>query len=151
MPPAAQVAPPPRSQAGIMLLEAMIAILIFSFGVLAVVGMQAHAVQDMGQAKFRSDASFLANQLVADMWTNTKNAADYQWTSGSPPALLDNWADQVFAALPGSSEHTPTIEWDDATRQVTITIRWLTPAEKSVDPSMSPHKFTAITYLNTNT
>lgn len=141
----------PKSQAGIMLLEAMIAILIFSFGVLAVVGMQAHAVQDMGQAKFRSDASFLANQLAADMWTNARNAANYEWSSGAPPNLLTNWAEQVYATLPGSRDFAPTVDYDDATRQVTVTIRWLTPAEKSVDPNMSPHKFTAITYLNTNT
>lgn len=140
----------PGSQAGIMLLEAMIAILIFSFGILAVVGMQAHAVQDMGQAKFRSDASFLANQLMADIWTNAANADDYEWTSGAPPDLLTNWADQVNATLPGAEDHPPTVEYDDASRQVTITVHWLTPSEKSVDPSMAPHKFTAITYINVN-
>lgn len=139
-----------KSQAGIMLLEAMIAILIFSFGILAVVGMQAHAVQDMGQAKFRSDASFLANQVIADIWTNAPKASEYEWTSGAPPALVTNWADQVYATLPGSQDNHPTIEYDAATRQITVTLRWLTPAEKSVDSSMAPHKFTAITYVNIN-
>lgn len=141
----------PKSQAGIMLLEAMIAILIFSFGILAVVGMQAHAVQDMGQAKYRSDASFLANQLVADIWTNAKNASSYEWTSGAPPAALETWADQIYATLPGAEDNPPTVEYDDASREVTITIFWLTAAEKGTHSVMAPHKFTAITYINTNT
>ncbi|MBM3396602.1 MAG: hypothetical protein FJY37_18635 [Betaproteobacteria bacterium] len=135
-----------------MLLEAMIAILIFSFGILAVVGMQARAMQDMGQAKYRSDAAFLANQLVADIWTNAKNVADYQWAGGggTTPPSLSNWVSQVNEMLPGSDVHTPTVAYDAASQQVTITLRWLTPAEAGENPSMGPHSFVAVTYINTN-
>jgi type IV pilus assembly protein PilV len=42
-----------------MLLEALVAILIFSISLLALVGMQAMAVRNVGEAKYRADASFL--------------------------------------------------------------------------------------------
>lgn len=58
---------PHSSQSGVMLLEALIAILIFSFGVLGIVGMQATAINTVQDAKFRSDAALLANELIGEM------------------------------------------------------------------------------------
>ncbi len=142
----------PKNQAGIMLLEALIAILIFSFGILAIVGMQANAMQDMGQAKYRSDAAFLANQLIADIWINAKNVDTYQWggAGGSAPDAISNWVSQVNASLPGAADFPPTVEYDVASKQVTITVRWLTPAERGANPTSPPHNFTAVTYINPN-
>ena len=140
-----------KTQAGIMLLEAMIAILIFSFGILAIVGLQARAMQDMGQAKYRSDAAFLANQLIADIWTNAKNVTSYQWSgTGGVPAPLANWVARIDATLPGASTNRPTVAYDAATKQVTITVKWMTPAEHSANTSAPPHNFQAVTYINTN-
>ena len=45
--------PSVRSQRGMMLLEGLIAILIFSLGVLAMIGMQAVSVSQTSQAKYR--------------------------------------------------------------------------------------------------
>jgi type IV pilus assembly protein PilV len=44
-----------------MLLEALIAILIFSFGILGLVGLQANAINLSTDAKYRADAALLAN------------------------------------------------------------------------------------------
>src|SRR5205823_13644336 len=52
--------PAPGSERGVMLIEALAAILIFSIGILAVVGMQAVAIKDVASAKYRSEAAFLA-------------------------------------------------------------------------------------------
>ena len=52
-------------QQGVMLLEALVAILIFSIGILAIVGMQASAVRAVTDSRSRSEASFFANQLIA--------------------------------------------------------------------------------------
>ena len=54
-------------QSGVMLLEAMIAILIFSLGVLGVVGMQAMAVAASRDAKYRADAALLAEVCAEDI------------------------------------------------------------------------------------
>jgi type IV pilus assembly protein PilV len=53
-----------RKQSGSMLLEALIAILIFSLGVLGLVGVQANAIRLSTDAKYRTEAVFLANELI---------------------------------------------------------------------------------------
>ena len=81
-----------RAQRGVMLLEALIAILIFSVGILAVVGMQAVAIKDVAQSKYRSDASFLADSLLSQMWTDAGNIAGYAYAgSGTAPSKLTDW------------------------------------------------------------
>lgn len=73
-------------QSGALLLEALIAILLFSLGILSLVGMQAAAIGNVSEAKYRSDASFLANQLIGQIWVNRTNIADYAYGgSGAPP------------------------------------------------------------------
>ena len=121
-------------QAGVMLLEALLAILIFSIGILAIVGMQATAIQDLGEAKYRSDAAFLANQLVADMWSNSNKLADYDYPgSGAAPAILSDWMTSVNARLPGSTTFPPIIDVNGNT--ITVTMRWqqARDSEKGID------------------
>ncbi len=57
-------------QSGFAILEGLIAILIFSMAVLAVVGMQATAIGKGSESQYRADAAFLANQLLAQMWVH---------------------------------------------------------------------------------
>lgn len=57
-------------QSGLALLEGLIAILIFSMAVLAVVGLQATAISKGSESQYRADAAFLANQLLAQMWVH---------------------------------------------------------------------------------
>ncbi|PJC03819.1 MAG: prepilin-type cleavage/methylation domain-containing protein, partial [Gallionellales bacterium CG_4_9_14_0_8_um_filter_55_61] len=51
-----------------MLLEALIAFLIFAMGLLGVIGLQATAINNTLDARYRSDAAFLANQIIAQIW-----------------------------------------------------------------------------------
>jgi type IV pilus assembly protein PilV len=53
-----------NSQHGVVILEALIALVIFSMGVLALVGLQAAMIKNAGGAKFRADASFIAQQRI---------------------------------------------------------------------------------------
>lgn len=62
------------NQTGSVILEAMIAILIFSIGILALVGMQATAINNVADAGHRTTASFLANQMVGTVWATRQNA-----------------------------------------------------------------------------
>ena len=52
-----------KEQRGSILLEALIAILIFSMGILALMGMQATAINTVAESKYRSNAGFLANRI----------------------------------------------------------------------------------------
>jgi type IV pilus assembly protein PilV len=132
-----------------MLLEALVAILIFSVGILAIVGMQATAVQDMGEAKYRSDAAFLANQIVADMWGNSSNLAAYAYSgSGSVPAQLQSWVNTVQSRLPGvnvaGGNNLPIVAVG-ANNVITITMRWQ-PARNAA--SNTGHSYQLVAYIN---
>jgi type IV pilus assembly protein PilV len=142
-----------REQAGVMLLEALLAMLIFSIGILAVVGMQATAIQDMGEAKYRSDAAFLANQVVADMWSNSTKIADYQYGGGGPPPqVIDNWVSSVEAKLPGAANFPPIIDvvQNPATNlnTVTVTVRWQQARDSDKGIGAGARTFTTVAYIS---
>lgn len=65
------------SQKGVVLLEALIAVLIFSFGILALAGLQAAMVKNTSDAKYRADATFLAQQRLGLMWANPVNLVSF--------------------------------------------------------------------------
>jgi type IV pilus assembly protein PilV len=109
----------PRLQQGVMLLEALIAILIFTIGIVAVMGMQAVSISQVSQAKYRTDASYLANQIIGKMWVDQANLATYV-SSGSAGRLA--WDATVAATLP---QGAGTIAI--AGRQVTVTVTWRMP------------------------
>jgi type IV pilus assembly protein PilV len=111
----------PRSQAGVMLLEALVAILIFTVGVIAVMGMQAASISQVSAAKYRTDASYLANQIIGRMWVDQPNLATYTST-GSPGRVT--WDATVAATLPGGAGAIAI-----AGTQVTVTITWTPPNE----------------------
>jgi len=132
-------------QTGVMLLEALIALLIFSLGILAIVGMQATAIQDMGEAKYRSDAAFLANQILADMWANSAQLATYAWAGGgAAPAQLQSWVATVQNRLPGAAAYPPVITVG-ANNTVTVTVRWQQARDKST--AAPPHRYTTVAYI----
>ncbi|MGC2167174.1 MAG: prepilin-type cleavage/methylation domain-containing protein [Gallionella sp.] len=66
---------PESSQHGVVLLEALVAILIFSMGVLALVGLQAAMMKNTSDSKFRSEASLIAQQRIGMMWADPAKTA----------------------------------------------------------------------------
>jgi type IV pilus assembly protein PilV len=78
------------SQQGVVLLEALIAILIFSMGILALVGLQANMLQNTSSAKYRADASYLAQQKIGQMWADPANAGTQIVANEDMSALLPN-------------------------------------------------------------
>ena len=75
-----------KYQSGVMLLEALIGILIFSMGILAMIAMQAAAVTASADAQYRSEAAYLANQIISEMWVNVDRS-----TSASLQTSLNNF------------------------------------------------------------
>src|SRR6185503_1104812 len=59
-----------HAQAGGFLLEALIGVLIFSFGILGIVGLQAQSLRHTGESEYRAEAIYLANSLISKMWTD---------------------------------------------------------------------------------
>ena len=140
---------PRVGQGGAMLLEALIAILIFSMGILSVVGMQATAVKAASDARHRSEASLLANELLGQMWITNRTASvlqtNFQGGSGlTAGTYYTNWYADVQAALPGSSSNPPDVTVDTTTGLVTIVVRWKLPSEPS---GAAAHNYTVVAQI----
>jgi G3E family GTPase len=58
----------PAMQRGALLLEALIAIVVFSVGVLGCIALQAHAIRHVQGAQYRSEATHLVEALIGRMW-----------------------------------------------------------------------------------
>jgi type IV pilus assembly protein PilV len=108
-----------KSQAGVMLLEALVAILIFSLGIIALMGMQAASIAQVSQAKYRTDASYLANQIMGKIWTDQANIASY---AAGGYAGRATWDTLVSKTLPNGAGAIAVVG-----RQVTVTITWQQP------------------------
>lgn len=142
--------PSRKSQSGVMLLEALIGILIFSMGVLALVGMQALAVKVATESRERAEASNLASQLIGDMWMNRANLASYNYTAGSGaiPAVLTSWVSQVQAALPNADVNLPSVQVGTPAlagvqgNEVIITVQWQSPGASTA------RQFLVSAYIN---
>jgi type IV pilus assembly protein PilV len=121
----------PKSQAGVMLIEALIGILIFSIGILALIGMQATAIKNTTDARYRSEAAYLASQVIGRMWVDRTNLALYGAAGYAP---RDAWVNTVASTLPGidvpNNVLVPTIVIGGG-NQVTVTIQWQQPGEST--------------------
>jgi len=115
------------SQSGVMLIEVMIAILIFALGVLGIVSLQAASVSQISDAKYRSDASFLANQLFATMWVSDRAVGTLQsnFNTGNPAYLT--WKNKVTGSLPGVASKPPEVVVSND-GIATVTVYWLPPS-----------------------
>lgn len=127
---------PPRIsyQRGVLLLEALIAILIFSMGILALVGLQAASINSVVEAKYRVDASFFANRIISEIWVDRPNLGTYACdpcTTSNGNDKTQQWVeaiqDDASVGLPGvtDADNQPKIEV--AGNTVTVTVRWKAP------------------------
>lgn len=131
-----RAAPRPRAR-GFALIEALIALLIFSLGALGLLGLQVSMMRATSGAKYRADAAYLANDLVGTMWVDAANLSAYGAGCASH-APCRAWNDKVAATLPGGSAD---LAIDAATGRVGITINWTLPTEGA-------HAFSTTTSIN---
>lgn len=138
------------SQSGVLMLEALIGILIFSLGILAMVGLQATAVHQTMEARHRTEASALASQIVSQMWLDRANLANYVYDGGgTPPAALTDWVNLLEASLPGVASNHPTIDVGSSVSlpsavgtEVEVVVFWQNPGQPN------RHQFTITAYIN---
>ena len=147
---------PRKQQQGVVLLETMVAILIFSVGVLAIVGMQSIAVKNVTESKYRTEAAFLANELLAQLWRDTANIDDYEWDgTGAAPAALAAWKAKVDARLPNTTAVPPLVTLADVNTgagskgaNVDIQIRWRMPDDQALGVATRNYRMLASVYGN---
>lgn len=120
-----------RRQSGVALLEALVGILIFSIGILALMGLQAQSIRNTVEAKYRNEAAYLANQIIGQMWVDRANLAAYDTTAGTNPQMLA-WRTQVANTLPRvvvGGTNSPEI--DVVGTQASVTVFWQMPGADS--------------------
>ena len=140
------------TQRGALLLEALIGILLFSIGVLSVVALQAVAMKEVTQAKLRSDASLLADELIGQVWANRANAATYAYCGvGTAPAVLTAWIGEVNSRLANASTYKPCVQVVQTvyagppaytSNLLTVTLSWQLPEEYNRSPRPPAHSLT---------
>ena len=59
-----------RHYRGVSMIEVLVVIVLFSFGLIGVVGLQAKAVQNSVSAEDFNRAAMLANEVASEIWTN---------------------------------------------------------------------------------
>lgn len=130
----------PTAQAGFTLIEGLVAILIFSIGVLALIGLQVASIRQSSAAKYRSDASLLSNQLIGEMWVTDRLPTQLQANFATGGPRYGAWLADVQRTLPIAAASAPTVEVS-ATGIVTVNVFWKAPNEAPADPA---HRYTAI-------
>ena len=160
-----------RRERGVFLIEALIAILIFSLGILSLVAIQTAAMSAQNDAQYRVEAANFTDQIMSQIWLNVKRnsgtidtpsleAFQHQATgaasscafsgatSSVDPAktLVGAWATSITHAgsgLPGSTDTMQQIVVDSAGyNKVTVTVCWKSPLDAG------PHSHTLVSFIN---
>ncbi len=136
-----------RNQKGSSLLEGLISIAIFSFGVLGTMSFQANMLAMSTQTSYRLAASMYVNSLSGAAEADPANYSCYTYPTvnsasncTAASAYMVLWAANAVA-LKGSSSSPPTAIYDATTGNLTISVYWKLPQEKS---DVAPHTVTAI-------
>lgn len=110
--------PSHRRQSGVTMIEVLTALLIFSLGILGLIGLQSQALQFSTSAEDTNRAAMLANDIVSTMWS--------QQTANVTPVDLANWqakvADPQLGGLPAGVGQVVI-----AGNVATVTITWHPP------------------------
>jgi len=133
--------PQGASARGFVLLEALIAMVIFMIAALGLVGLQVSMTRATSGAQYRANAAYLASDLVGRLWTDTRHLASYDAGQCAGYAPCQSWLDKVSATLPGATASTTV---DAGAGTVTIDLTWQVPSEDT-------HRLSTTTSINPNT
>ncbi len=141
-----------HAQAGALLLEALVAIVIFSIGVLALIGVQAAAMRSTSDSKIRLDAEFFIDQLVTDLTIDARGVdgkvnftrLSQRYASATAGVGYTRWRDRVIdvanGGLPGAAAEQPTVVITDSSVGTTtlvaadIAVFWRAPNDSATAP-----------------
>jgi type IV pilus assembly protein PilV len=104
-----------RGQEGSALVEALVSVLLFSIGIIALLRVLGASVKDAGDVEYRATAATIADQTIGMMWVDLANLAAYVEVDGA----LD--------ALPNGTRTVAV-----AGNVVTVTINWQPPGIAAV-------------------
>lgn len=113
---------------GAGLFDALVALAILSFGLLAMTRLQGRMVAQSTESQSRQTATQFASELLSTVLVDVSNAACYTrpqaGVCGNAAAITrtTDWSTRVAAALPGTVTSTSTL--DTGTGQLRVVIGW---------------------------
>lgn len=109
------------SQAGVALIEVLVSVLLFSLGILGLIGLQTRAISLSLDAEDRNRAALIANDIAATMWTTRTVAID-------PDVGEPSWNERASNPRAGGlPEGRVRITPDLAANTAEILITWRPP------------------------
>lgn len=118
------------------MLEALIGILVFSFGIASLVGLQAKSMKHLSDAHYRGEAAFLAHSIVARMWTDDPATLATRYQSGGAGYAAFR---EMVKALPGGADasNAPDIRIEPGpsagSSLVMVRVFWVLPGETAAN------------------
>jgi len=125
-----------RQQHGALLIEALVVILIFSFALMGLVGLQAKAAQLASSAEDTNRAALLANDIAARMWAQRSTTLD--------SATIDTWKEKL------TTDTDPANGLPDGDGSVTVDADNVAEIEITWQPSASENKRRYVTHVTVN-
>lgn len=117
-----------QSQSGSVLIEAMVAVTLFSMGVLALVGLQSAMIKNSSDNRYRAEAQMIAQTHIANMMAYGGDAANYI-------AKVDK--DKIKSQLPNG-----TLTFSALTNSmVTVSVGWQLPGGNRHQVNASSYLF----------
>ena len=101
---------------GFTLIETLIAIAIFSIGILAVASMQIAAINNNASARMRTEATILASEKVEELMS----LEDYNDPLLGTDTQSDASANNIYCLEWSANEDTPI----PSTKTITLSVRW---------------------------
>jgi type IV pilus assembly protein PilV len=80
----------PGTERGSFIIEAIISLLLFAVGLISLLALSVQALNQVSQSKARNDASYIAGELIAEMWVGAS-------------VNLSNWNDRLQTVVPGAT------------------------------------------------
>jgi type IV pilus assembly protein PilV len=138
-----------HAQCGAFLLEALVALLIFSFGVMAMAGLQARAARHFNEAQYRANAAELVQATIASMRASDPATLTARF---DPTRGTADWLALLGKAkrLPGvnDAQNIPAIQIGDGptttSRQASLSVFWQAPGD------LTAHRHAASAVIATN-
>ncbi|HEX8883335.1 MAG TPA: hypothetical protein VF797_02460 [Noviherbaspirillum sp.] len=125
-------------QRGMLLLQSLVALALFSVGALSVLMLSVNAMRQAAEAHHRTAASVLAVQMASQIRLGPRDVATLAAITASTG--YDAFREAAARTLPGTTAYPPLVTVDSAGRFV-ITVRWQQPGDTSV------HQYVALTRI----
>lgn len=104
-----------KHQQGVLILEVLIAILIFAIGILAVVGLQGQAIKHVTEARARTEATTIADSIIGQLWMDIANISSKAGTYSDNSSEIGKIATQLpngkAVIVVNGSLATVTLTW----------------------------------------